>query len=165
MDKSEVKNFPHSEGRGGGGSSSTKTKVRFKDAWNISAWSYVMCRNMSRVSHQKAERGGGFSADLLTLRFCQLNTVVFRNIRKTNDTPYIATSLSHCGNRELPFWVHQRKLIIQFTFHPLVFLFFSFSVNSMYPFYANTILKPTLLLLLKYYGSFTIHGNSRPIKI
>ena len=36
------------------------------------------------TKRQKRGGGGGFSADLLTLRFCQLNTVVFRNIRKTN---------------------------------------------------------------------------------
>ena len=69
--------FPHPVG--GGLFCQVTTNVRFNDAWNISAWSYVMCHDTSRVSHQKAEiGGGGFSADLLALSFCQLNTVVFR---------------------------------------------------------------------------------------
>ena len=76
MDKSEVKNFPHFEGRdksgGGGGSSATKTKVtRNRPKWiNLK----------SKIFLTFGE--GGFSADLLTLRFCQLNTVVFRKTKK-----------------------------------------------------------------------------------
>ena len=41
---------------------------------------------MSWVSHQKAEKGGVFLANLLALSFCQLNTVVFHLIRKTNQS-------------------------------------------------------------------------------
>ena len=51
------KNFPLL--RRGGLFCQLVTNVIFNDAWNISLWSYVMCCNMSRVSHQKAEKRGG----------------------------------------------------------------------------------------------------------
>ena len=69
------------------------TNVRFNDAWNIGAWSYITSHDSSQVSHQKAE-GGGLSVDLLALSFCQLNTVVFRFIRKTNNLSYTCVFLS-----------------------------------------------------------------------
>ena len=59
-----------------------------------------MCQDMSQVSYQKAEKsGGGFSADLLALSFCQLNTVVFRFIQKTNE---YKLGFLHCTEAYLP---------------------------------------------------------------
>ena len=52
-------------------------------------YQYVKLHQVPRcelsISPKGRKEGGDFSANLLELRFCQLNTVVFRFIRKTNE--------------------------------------------------------------------------------
>ena len=57
--------------------------VMFNDAWNTVWQMYITWHNTSWVSHQMAEKGGGGVRPIcIKLRFCLLNTVVFRRNNK-----------------------------------------------------------------------------------
>ena len=75
------------------------------------------------ISPKGRKEGGGFSANLLALSFCQLNTVVFRFIRKTNKYAYHKTTdiISPLGIYLRAKWVHfirkplNKNAILTFT--------------------------------------------------
>ena len=74
------------------------------EVWLGKVMSHHMILAEYLTKRQKRGGGGGFSADLLALSFCQLNTVVFRFIRKSKNF-----SMSSLVSKYYSLWISNKS--------------------------------------------------------